>query len=178
MSTSNNKGRVVRPDGRTREGEPEADAIIERLKKGVGASTDMELAQRLGLSRSTISNWRIRNSVPLGRLRAVCREVGVPIDYLMTGRLGSDRFISPPLDSELLGYIFGLLDRYGFIQLPKNLGRGIDPARRAAGEFALLQQQTIELMHRMTTAQHMTVDQAKRAIISRRAKRGSSKETR
>lgn len=164
MSTSKKSG-VPSAKGHAREGEPDAEVIIERLKMAVAAPTDLDLAQRLGLSRSTISNWRTRNSVPLGRLRPLCRKFGVPIDYLLTGRLGSDKFISPPLDSELLGYIFGLLDRYGFIRLPK-LGRGVDPARRAAGEFVLLQQQTIDLMRRMTTAQQMTAEEAKRAIIS------------
>ena len=38
---------------------------VEELKAAVGAQTDIELAARLGLERSTIAQWRRRGQVPV-----------------------------------------------------------------------------------------------------------------
>lgn len=40
------------------------EATIRALKAAHGAETDEELAGALGVGRSTISSWRLRNSVP------------------------------------------------------------------------------------------------------------------
>lgn len=150
-----------------------ASEIIDRLKKAVSAENDAELARLLGVSRTTLSNWRARNSVPMARLRPLCKEFAVPLDYLFSGRVGIDKLIVPPLDSELLGYVFRMLDRYGFIKLPKARS-GFDPARRAAAEFVLLQNQATDLMQQLTSGKRMTGEQAKRAVLTRLSKMQST----
>lgn len=161
----------TRPKSKRRaQAELEASEIIERLKRAIGVQTDADLAALLDVTRTTLSNWRSRNSVPLARLRPVCKRLGVPLDYLVTGRLGPDRNIATPLDSELLGYVFRLLARYGFIELPKSSEAGYDPARRAAAEFVMLQEQTRELMEQMTADRRMTTAEAKRLVLAKLAK--------
>ncbi len=125
--------------------EPDAAAIIERLKEAIDVATDAELAGLLGCSRTTISNWRSRNTVPLGRLRRLCKQRGVPIDYLLSGRLGADADGLPALDSETVAHLFRLLDRYHFIRLPKTKA-GRDPAKRAAAEFLTLRRQMATIL--------------------------------
>lgn len=120
------------------QGEPDASTIIERLKDAIAIRTDAELATLLGCLPSTVSNWRSRNTVPLGRLRRLCKERGVPIDYLLSGRLGLDKEGLPLLDSKQVSHLFRLLDRYGFIRLPETTD-DFDPATRAAAEFLVLQ---------------------------------------
>lgn len=148
------------------DGEATADEIIDRLKRAVDVKNDAELAQLLAVSATTVSNWRSRNSVPIARIRPLCKQFAVPVDYLFSGKLGPDVAIAAPLDSELLGYVFRLLDRYGFISLPKARA-DYDPARRAAAEFALLQKQVAHLMQRLTAEEQMTRDQAKRTVLNR-----------
>lgn len=41
----------------------DADEVIERLKERFGVDTDSALASKLMISRSSIANWRNRNSV-------------------------------------------------------------------------------------------------------------------
>lgn len=135
---------IVDRGKRLEETEPSATAIIERLKAAIDISTDAELAALLGCSRTTISNWRSRNTVPLGRLRRLCKERGVPVDYLLSGRLGWEADGLPILDSEVATHLFRLLDRYNFIRLPE-VEPGIDPARRAAAEFLALRKQMANL---------------------------------
>jgi hypothetical protein len=143
----------------------EAAEILERLKQTVDVQTDAELASLLGVSPTALSNWRVRNSVPLGRLRPICKQFAIPLDYLLTGRLGI--FDAAPLDTELLGYVFKLLARYGFISLPASPEPSYDPARRAAAEFLELQGRTRELFKHLVDSKNLTVDEAKRAIVAR-----------
>jgi len=44
--------------------EEDVEAVIERLKHQTGARSDVELAAKLRLGRSTIASWRRRGSVP------------------------------------------------------------------------------------------------------------------
>ena len=143
----------------------DAAALIERLKEAVNVKTDAELAALLKVSRPTISNWRGRNSVPLAKVKHLCGKFAVPVDYIVTGRLGVNKYIRAPMDVELLGYIFTVLARYGFIALPESA----DPeyaARRAAAEFVELQRSTLDLMQTLTVDRKLGQDEAKKALLS------------
>jgi phage repressor protein C with HTH and peptisase S24 domain len=57
--------------------------VLNRLKTALHASTDNELANMLGVSKATISNWGSRNSIDLPLVFSFCKQVN--IDWLITG---------------------------------------------------------------------------------------------
>jgi len=139
--------------------------IIARLKHQLQLATDADLAVVLGVSRTTLSNWRVRNSVPLARLQRICRKAGIPIDYLLTGTITYDRNASAIVDTEILGHIFKLMDSYGYIKLPTSDDADYDPAIRAGAEFVRLQSHIRQIMEIMTSKDGLTQENAKRAIL-------------
>lgn len=82
----------------------------------------------------------------------------IPIDYLLTGDIL--RSNQPLLDVEVIGYLFRVLARYGFLTLPEPTEPGYDPAQRAAAEFAVLHRDTRELFDQMTTEGSMSREDA------------------
>lgn len=58
--------------------------VISRLKKALNISTDIELANYLGISKSTLSNWKARNTLDLPLLFSLCEQIS--IDWLLTGK--------------------------------------------------------------------------------------------
>ena len=58
--------------------------VILRLKKALNISTDIELATYLGISKSTLSNWKARNTLDLPLLFSLCEQIS--IDWLLTGK--------------------------------------------------------------------------------------------
>ena len=58
--------------------------VILRLKKALNISTDIELANYLGISKSTLSNWKARNTLDLPLLFSLCEQIS--IDWLITGK--------------------------------------------------------------------------------------------
>ena len=58
--------------------------ILNRLKLALQAETDKELADKLGLQNTTISNWRKRNSIDLPLVFSFCEHINM--DWLLTGR--------------------------------------------------------------------------------------------
>lgn len=58
--------------------------VILRLKKALNISTDIELANYLGISKSTLSNWKARNTLDLPLLFSLCEQIS--IDWLLTGK--------------------------------------------------------------------------------------------
>ncbi len=146
---------------------PERDAaqILDRLKGALEISADADLAALLSVSRPTLSNWRARNSIPLAKLRPACRKYGIPLDYLLTGRVTIDRNSSAILDTEILGQIFRILDRYGFIKLPDFPGDGYDPAIRAGAEFLQLQLEFRQLLEQLVSEGKGDAEGAKLALL-------------
>lgn len=59
--------------------------ILNRLKKINNFSTDIDLANFLGISKSTLSNWYKRNSIDYDLVFSKC-EQRVNRDWLLTGR--------------------------------------------------------------------------------------------
>ena len=56
---------------------------IERLKKGLNRSSDHALAELLGISKATLSNWKSRNSIDIPLVFSKCEQIS--IDWLLTG---------------------------------------------------------------------------------------------
>lgn len=54
----------------------EVDEYIETLRRLTGATTDAELAERLGVAKQTISSWRRRGSVPAKSQQAFAAQLG------------------------------------------------------------------------------------------------------
>jgi hypothetical protein len=151
---------------------PSADVIIKRLKFAVDfVKTDADLARELGVSRSAIGNWRARNAVPLDRVLPFCQKYAVPIDFLMTGHIGSDRDLPPPMDKELLAFLLRQLAHDEYISLP-NAREDSDPADLAAARLAYLQSETARLIQLLTADGKMKPDDAKRALFLRYGKQG------
>ena len=47
---------------------------IERLKKGLNLSSDNALAELLGISKATLSNWKSRNSIDIPLVFSKCEQ--------------------------------------------------------------------------------------------------------
>ena len=65
-----------------------ADSQIERLKIALGVSTNLQLAKKLGLSKSTVSVWKRdeRNGVPASVMVEVAIKYKISLDWLILGR--------------------------------------------------------------------------------------------
>lgn len=57
--------------------------IVERLKIGMGLSSDNALADALGINKTTLSNWKSRNSLDFPLVFSRCEHLS--IDWLLTG---------------------------------------------------------------------------------------------
>lgn len=64
----------------------EATNILKRLAFILGTSSYQEMADRLGVSKSTVGNWHHRGSVPFEECIRVAMERGVSLDWLFVGR--------------------------------------------------------------------------------------------
>jgi|GEM_PF-1471988 len=64
-----------------------ANKILERLKQVTGIKKDIELAKFLGLSRSTISTWKTRQTIDYNLLFMKCKQYNkdINLDWLLTG---------------------------------------------------------------------------------------------
>lgn len=58
--------------------------IIDRAKSVLKCSSDIALANLLGISKSTLSNWKKRNSIDYELLFSVCEQVD--FNWLLTGK--------------------------------------------------------------------------------------------
>lgn len=57
--------------------------IIERLKEALEINSDSALAERLKVTKGTLSNWKARNSLDFEKVFSVCDLISV--DWLLTG---------------------------------------------------------------------------------------------
>ena len=57
--------------------------ILDRAKVALNATSDMQLADLLGISKSTLSNWRARNSLDYTILFSKCEHINY--NWLITG---------------------------------------------------------------------------------------------
>ena len=61
-------------------------AIVDRMKVVVGVSKDVELADALGVSRSQVAVWKIRDRMPLSECVTIAEQHKVSLDWLVLGR--------------------------------------------------------------------------------------------
>lgn len=61
----------------------ETKNIIERAKKALGLNSDLALAELLGISKSTLSNWKARNTLDYDVLFSKCGHVD--LNWLIRG---------------------------------------------------------------------------------------------
>lgn len=61
-------------------------AIIDRMKEVIGASTDVELANHFGGSRSGPGVWKVRGSIPVTECIDLAEKYSVSLDWLILGR--------------------------------------------------------------------------------------------
>lgn len=57
--------------------------IILRLKTAMNIQSDNVLAETLGISKGTLSNWKVRNSIDFALVFSKCKQIN--IDWLITG---------------------------------------------------------------------------------------------
>lgn len=60
-----------------------SEKIIERLKEALEINSDSTLAERLKVTKGTLSNWKARNSLDFEKVFSVCGLISV--DWLLTG---------------------------------------------------------------------------------------------
>lgn len=58
--------------------------ILERLKQVLNITTDVELANTLGIKKTTLSNWKTRNTIDYNLVFSICEQIN--IDWLVLGR--------------------------------------------------------------------------------------------
>nr|DAX17996.1 MAG TPA: CI repressor [Caudoviricetes sp.] len=58
--------------------------VVDRLKKALSLSTDNSLAEYLGISKATLSNWKSRNTIDFLLVFSKCEHLNM--DWLLMGR--------------------------------------------------------------------------------------------
>ena len=78
-----------------------ADKIIENRKKNGWSQED--LAERLGVSRQSVSKWEGAQAVPdMKKILQLAEAFGVTTDYLLRDEI-EERFVSPGRAAKLPG---------------------------------------------------------------------------
>lgn len=67
-------------------GNKSADAVTDRLLQVYGIKSDNQLSDLLKIKRSTLGNWRSRDSVPYAICVMAAEEKGISLDWLLTGK--------------------------------------------------------------------------------------------
>ena len=62
------------------------DEIKARLKLIYGSKNDSKLSDQLGIKRSTLGNWKSRNTIPYTTCVNVSVDTGVDLLWLLTGQ--------------------------------------------------------------------------------------------
>ncbi len=60
--------------------------ILQRIKNLLHAKTDKEMAEKWGISYSTLDTWKNRDKIPEKRLLDFSLKYGVSFDWLLTGK--------------------------------------------------------------------------------------------
>lgn len=65
---------------------PTAEEVLKRIAALADARSDAALAKILGVSPTTVANWRQRNTVPYEAAATLGERQGVSLDHLIFGR--------------------------------------------------------------------------------------------
>lgn len=60
--------------------------VISRLKFVFSAKTDTELADSMGIAKTTLSSWKQRGSIPYAECVSVAKAREISLDWLLLGR--------------------------------------------------------------------------------------------
>lgn len=71
--------------------------ILARLKQSLRITSDTELANYLGISKTTLSNWKSRNSCDFGLVFTKCEHVN--LDWLIYGKIEGKTKCSQNIDN-------------------------------------------------------------------------------
>jgi hypothetical protein len=63
-----------------------ASEVIDRMREALLVATDAELSEALGVSKTTVSSWRTRNSVPFEACVRAAAEGITDLLWVLTGR--------------------------------------------------------------------------------------------
>tara|TARA_R100000458_G_C8273001_1_gene247820 strand:- start:1694 stop:2284 length:591 start_codon:yes stop_codon:yes gene_type:complete len=100
--------------------------VFDRLKKALSIASDVELAERLGVSKSGLNGYRVRDTIPFAQIVELCKKESMSLDWILLGqglRLGEDAEILEENDrdklerqiavyEDLLQYAFSKLKEY------------------------------------------------------------------
>jgi len=78
---------------------PTAGEVIDRMQEAMGVTTDVALAEELGLARKTTNNWRARDYKPLDACLDLAVQRGLSLDWLVLGQ-GEPARGAPPATTD------------------------------------------------------------------------------
>jgi transcriptional regulator with XRE-family HTH domain len=61
------------------------DGVIKRLKIITNSNTDTELADKIGVTRQTVSVWRNKGNIRIDIIISACMKYNTSIDYILLG---------------------------------------------------------------------------------------------
>ena len=68
--------------------------VFDRLKKALSIISDVEIAERLGVSKSGLNGYRVRDTIPFAQIVKLCKKESMSLDWILLGhglRLGEDQ---------------------------------------------------------------------------------------
>ena len=74
--------------------------IIERMKEVLGKENDKALSEELGVARTTFSNWKNRNNMPIDMILTFAQNHNLSLDWLITGKENAPKLNE--METELL----------------------------------------------------------------------------
>lgn len=87
--------------------------ILERIKKAYNLKTDIEVADLLGINKTTLSNWKARNSIDLQLVFSKCEHINA--DWLLKGE-GESRKTESTV-SNMMPYVSENLVKVRFLDI-------------------------------------------------------------
>ena len=74
--------------------------IIERMKEVLGKENDKALSEELGVARTTFSNWKNRNNMPIDMILTFAQNHNLSLDWLIYGKENAPKLNE--METELL----------------------------------------------------------------------------
>lgn len=145
----------------------DAAQVIIRMKEVMGLRSDTELAQRLRLSKTTVSPWRRRNSIPYKEAVDVGINTGASISYILNG-VGQPYKADPASvpDEEIFRAILSALVRFKDLSVKGRRGDQREAAVAvAAREFFVYYRNAQQTLHELM--EHGMSYESARAIVVR-----------